>query len=330
MDQLHSEQMELFVSSPFSVRLPVLEALDLFWEHDWSRTAAFDRTVQHFNRLRILFTGRYVDEISKFDIEGMRQKLGVDDPEGRWKALKPNTINKAHTIFKRMFNWLYECQEAQKAFGIDFTKIPLPRKNPCNLVPKTDERPFMRDVPWMRKHIVQLQEAAILLGDVDMSEIIDMLYKLSMRQSDLFRMTEKNVKLAQMIVTGIQNKTITRKYPSGVPYLNAITPSMKAILERRIAKTQPGEPLFKKTNLQKRFNRVRKLAKLPSFRLDDIRHVVLTLLTDNLVAPRTIQEFAGHTTLRQQPTYTQRSLVHLRHAVNVLEREDTEILTPSS
>lgn len=313
------DQLELALGSPYTVRLPISEALSLFWREDWQHTVKARQTKIVFERLREFFVLEglsYVDEVSKASIEALRRWLREE------VGLKDNTINGYHMILTRMFNFLNEFKERKH----DFKNVILPSRNPGSQVRKVNEDKFARNVAWPKKTIKKLIRKAVEIGDLGLAEIIEFLYHHPIRLCDLFRLTEKNVNLPRMVITGIQNKTITRKNPSGVPYLNTLTKRGAAILSRRLETYGPNEPLFQKRNLQKRWKALRSYAGIPGIWLKDLRPSAGTLLLDNGTDPETVKNVLGHTTLRMLPAYVIRTTAHLRKASEKLADEKTEIV----
>lgn len=312
-------QLELFSNAPFSIRLTLSEALRLLWDHDWQFLARASTTRKCWPRINSILSGRYVDEIGREDIERLRRELAA-------QGLSPASVNIHHGIMVRLFNKLYEWKEQRTAHGIDFTKISLPSRNPAQMVPRADERPFARKIAWPKKLVLRLIAAAQRLGDQDFAEKIQMLYATRLRPGDLWRMTSNNVDLARNTLSGIQHKTITRRLPSGVPYLLAIGPIERNILERRLAIRAEGEPLFPESNHQKRWKRIRTVANLNHVQLRDLRPSSATLLLDNNIDVETVADSLGHTTLRMLPRYARRTIIHQRKAQEVLADAKTEIL----
>lgn len=312
-------QIELFPESPFCVRLRMTEATRIFWETYWQFVPKARTSKKCFKRINEFFAGRYVDELGAAEIEAFRRHLAE-------YGLKANTVNTHHALLTRIYNKMGEWKEAGMHAGIDFSKIPLPLKNPGSQVPKVDEGQFARKIAWSKKTVYRIISAAIGLNDLDLAEIIEMLYMTKLRPGDLWAMTDRNIDLARSLLTGIQHKTITRRLPSGVPYLIAITPRMGRLLARRLERLPAGQALFKAPSIQ-RFNLVRVAAGAPHVQLRDFRPSAATLLLDNGIDPETVRESLGHTTLRMLPVYAPRTVVHQRRAQAVLEREETEILT---
>ena len=149
---------------------------------------------------------------------------------------------------------------------------------------------------------------------VSWADIIDGLYMSRLRQSDFFNMTANNVDLDHGILQGVQKKTITTSNPSGVPYLVVMPQPLRDLIARRVLMTKPGTKLFRRMNLQKQYNLVRRAAGLQYVTLQDLRRAAATHLLDNGVDPQTVAEGLGHTTLRMLPSYTPRTLKHHREA----------------
>lgn len=326
-----SEQLELFTNAPFTLRLTIGEALRLFQEFYWNNLPKAKTTKQCF--VRILEFCRlkqvnYVDEFSKTSMEDLRRWLGS-------QGLKPSTVNTHHVIITRLFNKLEEWKESRIVNGVDFSKITLPTKNPGSKVPKVNEQQFAEKSPWPKKVIFKFIEAAVTLNDLDLAEDLEMLYLTSLRPSDLYRITEKNVDLAHMILTGTQHKTVTTRLPSGKPFLLALTPRMITIIKRRIERIQPGQPLFgnpKYTHeawmrgVNRRFSVVKGYLGMPHVKIKHMRGSSTTLLIDNKVDIETVRERGGWSTYRMMPVYGPRKIQHQREAQEVLEMEETEIL----
>lgn len=323
-----TQQLEFSLGAPFSVRFPFSEALTFFWEHYWANTVKASTTKRCFKRMGDFFRNRYLDEITMSDVEGFRRYLAS-------MGLKGNTINTHHMILTRMFNKFEEWKDGRVFEGVDFSRVPLPTKNPASLVPKISEKQFERGVAWPKKTIYKVINMASMMGDQFLADILEMLYLTKLRPGDLWRITEKNVDLPHRVLRGIQHKTITSRLPSGIPYLIAITNKMAVIISRRSLLVPPGLPLFMdytmtidgwKKAVLIRFKRVCRAAKCPHIQMRDFRPSAATLLMDNNVDPQTVQDSLGHTSLRMLPAYTPRSIVHQRKAQNILEDPDTEIL----
>lgn len=326
-----SEQLELFTNAPFTLRLTIGEALRLFQEFYWNNLPKAKTTKQCF--VRILEFCRlkqvnYVDEFSKTSMEDLRRWLGSI-------GLKANTVNTHHVIITRLYKKLEEWKEARTVNGVDFSRITLPVKNPGSQVPKIDEKQFARKVAWPKKVVYKFIDAAVRLNDLDLAEDIEMLYLTGRRPSELYRMTAKNVDLAHMELNGIQHKTITTRKPGGIPYINAVTSRMALILKRRIDRKNGKGLLFGHDEftheawmraVNRRFALIKGYLGIPHVQLRDMRGSSTTLLLDNKIDHETARERGAWTTDRQMPTYGGRKMIHQRHAQEILERDDTEIL----
>jgi integrase len=310
---LTEQQLELFKDGPFSVRLPFPEALRIFWEFYWGKLPSASVTKKHRDRLATYFRAFYLDTISKADIEAFRASYKA-------QGLSEPTANKAHMLVTRLYNKFWEWKEAGTFNGFDFSKVQIPPKdkNPGKLAKKVNERAFARKVVLTKEKINRLTAWAIQLGDNDLAEIIWGLYWFRLRQSDFFRLTSVNVDTNHWLLEGIQHKTLTTFHPSGVPFRVMMTGPGKELIERRLSEVKPGTPLFRRSNLQKRFTTIRRLAGLEYATLQDLRRSAATYLLDNGVDAQTVAEGLGHTTQRMLPTYTPRTLRHHREASELL------------
>jgi len=301
------EQLELFTDEAFILRVPFPEAIRIFQENYWNHLPSAKVTKAHFRRLALFFKGYFLDSISKADIERYRRWM-------KEMGYAEATTNKAHMILSRIYRKFEEYKEGKTVNGVDFSRIKLPFKNPAAMVPKVSERRFARTV------FITKEQKKILCSyaDEDLSEIIDGLYWTELRPSDFFRITDKSIDLSIRVIFGIQNKTITTKNPSGVPFKVYIPNDKMEIIRRRIENTKPGTPLFRRKNIQKRWAWVRLLAKMPFIQMRDIRGSAASHLLDQGIDPETVRKTLGHTTLRMLPLYDKRPESRMMEATQIL------------
>lgn len=300
---MSAEQLELFYDQPFSVRLRMSEAIRIFRANYWDHLPSAKTTTAHFSRIERFFKDHFMDTVSKADIERFRRHL-------KEMGYSDATINKSHMIISRLYRKFEEYKEGRYLNGEDFSKINLPTRNPASLVPKVNERKFARKVVVTKAQITKL----ISYSDESLAETIKALYWTRLRPSDLSRITRSNVDFKNMVITGIQNKTITTKNPSGVPYRVAMSDEIAALVMRRIESFKPGAKLFPFKAVRFRWKRVRELAEMPWLQLRDLRRSAASHLLDVGIDPQTVADGLGHTTLRMLPNYTPRTDKHLLEA----------------
>lgn len=304
------EQLELSLHNPYTLRLPIKQALDLFHDLDWKFTAKSRTTKKCFERLKEFFQIHgihYCDEISRSTVEAMRRWL-------KGEGLADATINTHHMLLTRMFNVLYDLKE-NKA---DYATITLPSRNPGSLVPKAPERRYAAPDGYPEPVIRKLIKSAIQLGYLGWAEKIEFRWITPMRPCDFFSMTHQNVNLPMQIVSGIQKKTANRRH-AGVPYLYPLTKRTSRILERRMERIPPGQPLWNKSGQQKKWKKICTHAGFTGVRFDKIRHSALTQLGHLGTNSRTIQDMGGWTSERMIPTYVKKDLSAQRQAAKNLE-----------
>ena len=95
-------QLELFSNEPFSLRLKIEDAMHIFWEKYWQFLPTAQTTKAHKKRILIFFRGRFIDNISKADVEDFRRWLITTE------KLDIQTANKAQMLLSRMFTKLME------------------------------------------------------------------------------------------------------------------------------------------------------------------------------------------------------------------------------
>lgn len=295
------EQLELFHDSPFSLRLKVAEAIEIFWNNYWSHLPSAKTTKA--NRLRIctFFADFYLDTVSKADVERYRR---------HYKAMgyKDSTVNHDHMILSRLYRKFAEYKEGKFVNGEDFSRVVLPSKNPAALVPKVNVEQFARKVRIMPHH----KKLLCSYADQDLCEIIDTLWWSQLRPSDLFKISDGNVNLAEKKITGIQSKTVRSRNPSGIPYMVPIPADRMSMIRRRLSDTKPGTAIFRRMNMQKRWQNTRRLAALHApeilkMQLRDFRGAATSFLLDNRTDIETVRKKAGWKDYKMIPRYDKRA-----------------------
>lgn len=302
-------QLELFSNEPFSVRLTIEDAMRIFWDTYWHRLPSAPASRMHKIRACKFFKGKFIDAISKIDVENYKEDLksqGLSDP----------TVNRHLSTLCRMFTRLAEYKEAKQAHGHDFTKVQIPRKdqNPCLGIRKVSE------IPRSRRVVLNPHEFKVLkqYADEDLKDILNALIWTRLRPSDIKRITSHNINWHTRQIEGIQNKTITTRNPSGVPYFVPMVGPLEELIKRRSKAVKPGSPLFPWRNMQKRWERARKHAGLFLVQLRDLRRTGATNLLDNGEDFVTVSKGLGHTTTRMTDRYVPRRKSHLESSVKRL------------
>lgn len=300
-------QLELFRDEPFSLRLRIEDALHIFWEKYWQFLPTAHTTKAHRKRLCTFFKNRFIDTISKSDVEDLRRWLIKE------QRLSPQTANKAQMLLSRMFTKLAEYKEGKMAHRVDYSQLQIPDKNPCSLVSKP--RAVKRKQVATREEFDRIRYYA----DDDLTDIINMLLLTRLRPGDLKRLTSHEVDLQRKKIDLVQHKTITNKNPSGIQIIIPISQKIADILLPRLSKTKPGAPLFPFRNMQKRWGEVRRKAGAMHIQLRDLRRTAATFLLDNGEDPLTVAQGLGHADLSMLPTYTPRTIQHQVKSLEILE-----------
>lgn len=306
-----SDQFELFADAPFSMRLPIEEALRLFCEFYWSKLPIGKKSKAARGRIAEFFKGRYIDSISKHDVGEFRRHLNG-------QGLGGSTGNKHMTMLKRTFSKLADFKEAGVINGVDFRPmlIPAKDKNPCAKAPMVNERQFARKV------VVTPEEFRLLIrhADPDLRDILRMLVWTRLRQCDLRRLTEKNINWHTRQLDGVQHKTITTRNPSGIPYHVPINQDVELIIRKRMAAVAPGAPLFpwSDESIKWRWKDVRKASGLILVQMRDLRRSGATFLLDDGDDEVTVSQGLGHTSTDTTRAYVPRTRRHLAASVEKL------------
>ena len=301
-----AEQLSLFFNESFSVRLKIEDSFSIFWDTYWKHRPCVVSTRQHKVRACQFFRGRFIDTITKIEVESYRDHLIRI-------GLSQSTANRHIATLCRMFTRLAEYKDAGEVHGIDFRNISIPTKdkNPCIGVREVSEIPMARRVVLTPDEFKRLKQYA----DEDLKDILNMLVWTRLRPSDIRRITSHNINRHTRQIEGIQNKTITTRNPSGVPYFVPLAGALEDLIKRRMEAVKPGFPLFPWKNMQKRFERARKLAGLLLVQMRDLRRTGATYLYDNGEDLVTVSKGLGHSTTRMTERYVPRRKKHLEKSV---------------
>lgn len=308
-----AEQMELFAQEPFSVRVKIDEAVLIFRRNYWDKLPYGKNSPNICDKICKFFRGHFLDTISKADVERMRQFYSQ-------MGYSQSTINKIHMTLSRIYTKFEEYKEGRFVNGEDFSRIVLPSKNPASLVPRVREKPKPEiEITLKRKKIL------CGLADPDLYEIIDTLWWSMLRPGDLFRITDKNVNISYGTITGTQNKSITTNNPSGLSYMVSIPADRIEMIKRRIESAKPGTPIFRRVNIQKRWEKLRKIAtkfdpELGRAKMKEIRDGATSYLLDNNFDAETIRKKGGWSSYQMIPHYDKRGDRSMAHASESLAK----------
>lgn len=306
-----SDQLELFPDAPFSIRLSIEEALRLFFELYFSKLPFGKKCKSHRARIEQYFAGRYLDTISKHDVEQFRRHL-------KSQGLGDSTVNKHQMILSRTFTKLAEFKDAGTVDNVPFSKMTIPprEKNPCTFVAKVNERQFARTVVLKPDEF----KALVRHADPDLRDIIRMLIWTRLRACDLRRLTERNINWHTRQLEGVQHKTITTRNPSGIPYHVPMNEDIELILRKRLQRVAPGAPLFpwSDESIKRRWKEARTASGLILVQMRDLRRSGATYLLDNGEDEVTVSKGLGHVSTKTTRAYVPRTRRHLAASVEKL------------
>lgn len=280
-----SSQLELFSTEPFSLRIPIEDGMEVFRVNYWNHTDYGKTSNAVCRKILTFFKGHYLDSISGGDVERMRRfykEMGYSD----------SYINKIHMTLSRMISWWFETKEGKYLNNADFSRVILPEKNPASLVPRVKENP--RQTPMCKKiKELHCKVAETIMGDIDLSETLDTLWWSTLRITDLFEVVPEKVDLDKRTIRGIQSKSIRMKNPSGRPYFVIIPENRIEMIRRRVEAAGAGKPIFKDTNLQKRWKRLREITKTKHIKMMDYSGGAISELLDAGIDYETIRKKRG-------------------------------------
>lgn len=313
-------QLELFKNEPFSIRITIESAMQIFWETYWKKLPSGKASRANIKKILRFFKGRSLDAISQYDVLEFRRALLAE-------GLSFSTVNRAQMVLSRLFTKMQEYKRIGKIGEMDLSSITLPEVNPCSLVPKPSETILAREVVLSPDEFKALRQYA----DEDLKDVLNMLIWTKLRQSDIRKMTSTNVNWSTMQIKGIQSKTVTTRNPGGVPYFvpipleygkngRRIQSPLEEVLRRRIARVKPGTSLFNWVNMQKRWNKVRKASGFLFVQMRDLRRSAAVYTFDNGQDEISVSRSLHHTTTRMTRNYLPRRRKHLEASVGILTK----------
>jgi integrase len=274
-------------------RLAFREAISLF--HELEGRFKGPNYKYQYKPLIEFFRDRYLDEITKLDVENFR----------RWvvsEGNKESTANRLHSVLTRMMNFFLECKGMGKVGRYDFTTLALPLVNPGELVGKIDERPFARNLVLTPMEIYKWCDYAH--PRIRVITIVALLTLLRRKNIEVLGKEQFNKALEQIHVT--QSKT-------GVPLTIPAQQTVQVIIDDTSYKCQ-----IDFTNYRRLIERARRDTGI-HFWLTDLRRTGATNMLMDGVDIRTIQRYLGHTTLVMTERYLQPPVKHMVEASKKIE-----------
>lgn len=248
---------------------------------------SWDRDQKSLKNLSRCFAGKYLYEITSYDIENYKME--------RSKVVSPATVNRELACLKHMLNKAVEWQmlEVNPA-----KNVKLLRENNQRLRYLTRQE-IERLYESSPDHLKPIILTALLTG-MRKGEILSLKWEdIDFDQGVIFVRDSKNGEMREIPINDQLMLTLKgEKFKS--PYVFA-----KEDGKHRIS-------------IRTAFKKAVKRAKIKDFRFHDLRHTFASHLVMSGVDLMTVKELLGHKTINMTLRYAHLSSDHKRHAVNSL------------
>ncbi len=291
---------------------PIADAIEMFIEHvrahspDKPLTARrYRQVLDHFERL--LGKKKYVEAITRADIDDYKIKRSVDNGDERTKPARARTINFEVSTLRTFFYYL-------------INERAVPMQNPCTrFKPLKDERERSRRKPptYTQSELNKLFAAC---DDFEKAAFATLLLT-GLREQELCYLTWKDVDLKHetIRVTGEGKEGFSPK--DYEERLIPLPPDLVALLKKLPRKSDwvfPGAGGGRSTHLLRRLKRLAKRAGIQHATLHKFRHTYATRLLEKGCDIVTVQHLMGHSDLDTTRQYLNPDDTLKRAAVNRL------------
>ena len=262
-------------------------------------------SISYLNQLKGFFGEYRLTEITPAlidDFRQMRKKQGV----------KPSTINRQFKILRRMLNlarkrwqWIKETPTIEMEQNADTKRVRHLSFEEFNKLLKCCES-------WLR-------------------DIVIIAAWTGLRQGNILNLKWNQVDLMAKVIT-LNGKETKNKEDLRIP----IASHAYNVLEVTMKKNDSKSPyvfndnngmLFKAGRIQLNFKKALKCAEIEDFRFHDLRHCFASWHRQSGVDLDTLAELMGHKDTRMTRRYAHITPVHLRKAVELLEKSYSEYST---
>ncbi len=306
----HLREFKIYAESKWFVTLPgasktFMELAIKYESGPFRETKNYQSVQGYLNGLKEFFGSYTLSEITPALIDEFKQRRKAD-------CVKPATINRQLTIFRRMFN-------LAKKRWMWIKEIPV-----IEMEAKADQK---------RVRHLSFEEYHRLLAccDEDIKLIVIIAAWTGLRQGNIRNLKRQQVNLFEKTITfdGKEMKNGENLViPIAGPAFEALKEAMKAphISGYYIFSKEDGTP-YKKWNIHKKFKKAVKAAGIEDFRFHDLKHCFASWNRQAGIDIDTIADLLGHKDTRMTRRYAHITPVHLNKAVGCLEKSYQEFIT---
>lgn len=264
--------------------LPFKEVASLFFDL-WKKEIKPDGASAH-NPKQMQGMGYFINNLIAYfksrPFDTIKPVDVINWREKRVKEVLGTSVNREQAVLSSVFSLI---ERMVKTEAIPAIKLPL--ENPCKSVEKAPNRKRQRVLSVLE--LKALKAACLAAEDPDLWEICEMALKSLLRKKDLFR-------LEAGLIDTVQAKT---SHPIQLP-IQVLKPLQYA-------------------NFRKRWEGVRKAARLVDCQFRDLRKTGANLLKMRNHSNKMISEFLGHTSTQTTEIYMVKDSEHLKPLAKDLE-----------
>jgi integrase len=305
----HFERFRVQIESKWFERSPqenktLMELAVKYETGAFKETKSYQSVQSYLNGLKEFFGPYTLSEITPALIDEFKQRRKAD-------GVKPATINRQLTIFRRMFN-------LAKKRWMWIKEIPV-----IEMEAKADHK-RVRHLSFEEYHKL------IAYCDGYLKPIVIVGAWTGLRQGNILNLKREQINLFERTITLDGKETKNNEYlkiPIATPALEALKEAMRIphINSPYVFCSRDGS-LYKKWNIQKRLKKALKVAGIDDFRFHDLRHCFASWNRQAGVDINTIADLLGHKDAKMASRYAHIAPVHLKKAVESLERSYQEFI----
>lgn len=305
----HLGAFRIYAESKWFVTLPgenktFMELAIKYENGPFRETKSWQSVQGYLNGLKEFFGPYALSEITPALIDEFKQKR-------KGEGVKPATINRQLGIFRRMFSlarkrWMW------------IKEIPV-----IEIEAKADQK---------RVRHLSFDEYHRLLACCDeyLKPIVIVAAWTGLRQGNILNLKREQINLFERIIALDGKETKNGEnlvIPIAGPAFDALKDAIKTshINNPYIFHKGDGTP-YKKWNIHKKFKKAAREAGIEDFRFHDLRHCFASWNRQAGVDIDTIADLLGHKDTRMTRRYAHIAPVHLRKAVESLERNYQEFI----
>jgi integrase len=259
--------------------------------------------MSYLNQLKDFFGPYTLYEITPALIDDFKQMRKA-------KGVKPATINRQLTIFKRIFN-------LAKKRWMWIRDVP-----PIEMEPKADKK---------RVRYLTFKEYRRVLECCDdwLKNIVAVAAWTGLRLSNVVYLRRSQLNMADrtILLDGSETKNQENLIiPVAAPALEALKNALKVTYMKSPYVFCENDSPSNKRNVQRDFKKALKLAGIEDFRFHDLRHCFASWNRQAGVDIDTLADLMGHKDTRMTRRYAHITPAHLSRAVGLLEKSYSEFI----